>query len=247
MLRKLNFTERIRIPRSEVHISLRRELDGVLAFDASIAHLMDLDAPASTRVYIEARDSTSFMRFDCGSLDSLSIPSDRRLTDINGSSVRFRIKLVGSQHRILAVAEDIRVTENAPGQGTSMPLLPVQFSSELGQQAWRVAFESDTPVLELNNGIDGIQRIAREDPLFFALVYPAAVREVLTHILLVDRHDPFEGGDDWWSHWLRWAEKFNPDPRPSNPEDAARWIDDVGAAFCSRYSAVEKFNARKEV
>lgn len=248
MLRKLNFTERARIPRSNVHISLRRGPDGVLVFDPTIS-LEDLDQSNDARVFVEAFHGTSFMRFDFGTVGALTVPADRRLTDIDSSSIRFRIKVVGTTeqpHRIVAVADDIRVTENAPHEGTQIPLLPVQFSPTLGQQAWRVAFEADTPVLELNNQIDGIQKLAKEDGLFFALVYPAAIREILTRILVIERHGAFDEADEWWSLWLHWASRYAPDPRPEEPDDAARWIDGVVGAFCSRHQVVGQMNASRK-
>jgi hypothetical protein len=243
MLRKLNFTERARIPRSDFRVTLRREPDGVLAFDP-VLRLQSIAGDGGARVFIEAYHQNSFMRFDCGRVNALSIPADRRLTEIEGSSVRFRVKIVGEEHRILAVADDIRVTEGGAA-GQQVPLLPVQFSDAMGQVAWRIAFEPDTPVLELNNQIQEIERIAKESPLFFALVYPAAVREILTQILLVDRHDPFEESDDWWSLWMRWAAQQTSAPLPQELEDAARWIDDVVASFCSANRAVDRIDVRQ--
>jgi hypothetical protein len=193
-------------------------------------------------VFIEAYHRTSFMRFDCGSVGALSIPSDRRLTAIEGSSIRFRIKIV-DQHRILAVADDIRVTEEAPEEAAGMvPLLPVQFTGALGQQAWRVVFEPDTPVLELNNRIEGIESIARDDALFFALVYPAAVRAILTQILLVDGHESFEDPTEWWALWVLWASRQTASAPPADVDDAPSWIEDVVAAFSSHYRLVDRVN-----
>ncbi len=238
MLRKLNFTERVKLPRNQVRVTLRREADGVLAFDPALS-FEGITAPSDARVYIEAYHRTSFMRFDCGSVGALSIPSDRRLTEIDGSSVRFRVKIVDA-HRILAVADDIRVTERAPNASGRVPLLPVQFTDALDQQAWRVVFEPDTPVLELNNRIADIERIARDDTLFFALVYPAAVRAILTQILLIDRHEAFEESTEWWALWIRWAQRYLSAPLPDDPDDAPGWIEDVVAAFASHHRLADR-------
>ena len=86
MLRKLNFTERTRIPRSASTFTLRRDSDNVLAFDPSI-DLAAIAAPAGARVYIEAQYRTSYMRFDCGSIGALAIPEDRRLTEIDSDRI----------------------------------------------------------------------------------------------------------------------------------------------------------------
>ena len=242
MLRKLNFTERIRLPRNHVRVTLRRESDGVLAFDPALS-LEGIAAPAKARVFIEAYHRTSFMRFDCGTVGALSIPSDRRLTEIDGTSIRFRIKIT-DEHRILAVADDIRVTEDAPvAAAGTVPLLPVLFTDSLDQQAWRVVFEPDTPVLELNNRIEGIQTIARDDALFLALVYPAVVRAILTQILLVEGHESFDESPEWWALWIRWAARQTSAPPPAEVDDAPAWIESVVNAFASHYRLAD--NIRK--
>lgn len=247
MLRKLNFTERVKIPRNDVRVTLSRDADGVLVFDPQLSFDSVAGVP-SARVFIEAYYRTSFMRFDCGSVDAFAPPADRRLTDIDGTSVvRFRVKLVDNQandHRIVAVADDIVVSEEKRESSGRVPLLPVNFTDTLGQQAWRIAFEPNGPVLELNNRIDAVKDVARNDAAFFALVYPAAVRQVLAQILLVEQHDAHQEGDDWWNLWLRWAARYA-SPLPNEPEEAPFWIDEVIAAFCGEQKLVDRWRAAR--
>src|SRR5438045_8102501 len=114
MLRKLNFTERTKIARANVRVTLRRDDDGTLVFDPRLS-FEGLGVSPSARVFIEAYYRTSFMRFDCGSIEAFTPPGDRRLTDITGTSVvHFRVKVVDNQandHRIVAVADDIVVSD----------------------------------------------------------------------------------------------------------------------------------------
>lgn len=241
MLRKLNFTSRAKIAQSSIRIALKRDSDGVLAFDPAI-DVGAVTAPPDARVFIEAWHRTSYMRFDLGTVAALTIPADRRLVDIEGTSVRFRIKVVGPDHRILAVADDIRVSDRPPGEGTNSPLLPVQFNDALDQQAWRIAFEPDLPVLELNSRIANIDAIAKDDSLFFALVYPAAVREILTRILVIEQFDAFEATNDWWNLWIRWASRYTTTPVPVDADDAPRWIEEVVGSFCSQHRVVDRVN-----
>jgi len=248
MLRKLNFTERAKIPRASVQIALRRQSDGVLAFDPTL-DLSGVTAPAEARVYIEAHYRTSYMRFDCGTLGALAIPGDRRLSEIDSDSVvRFRVKVVDNatnEHRIVAAADDITVSLDAAGGGSRVSLLPVSFT-DLGDVPWRVLWESTGPVLELNNRIDGIEQTARNDAAFFALVYPAAVREILTEIVRVEEYETGEDGDEWWSLWMRWAAEMIDAPVPSDLEERRTWIEDVVAAFCGRHRAVAKMHPVEE-
>lgn len=248
MLRKLNFTERAKIGRSAVQIALRRQSDGILAFDP-VLDLSGVSAPSEARVYIEAHYRTSYMRFDCGTFGDLCIPSDRRLSDIDSDSVvRFRVKVVDNAtngHRVVAAADDITVSLAADGSGSRISLLPVSFT-DLGDVPWRVLWEATGPVLELNNRIDGIERTARNDAAFFALVYPAAVREILTEIVRVEEYETSDDADEWWTLWLRWAAELTDAPIPGQADDRRAWIDDVVAAFCGRHRVVERMHVKEE-
>lgn len=243
MLRKLNFTERTKIPRSQVRVTLRRDADGVLVFDPQLS-FDGVDVIPTARVFVEAYYRTSFMRFDCGSVGSFTPPADRRLTEVGGTNVlRFRVKVV-DDHRIVAVADDVVVSEEKPETAGRMPLLPVNFTDDLGQQAWQVVFEPTGPVLALNNRIDGIRDIAKNDAAFFALVYPAAVRLILTQILLVEQQDAHDAGDEWWHLWLRWAARFT-STLPDGADDAPFWIDEAVAAFCSAQKLADRWRASR--
>ncbi|MCA1733375.1 MAG: hypothetical protein LC732_07195 [Acidobacteria bacterium] len=241
MLRKLNFTERVRIPKEAVHIALRRE-GGVLAFDAAIS-LDRLAVASDAEVWLDAYYRTSFMRFDLGTAGALRPPPDRRLTAIDsGNVVRFRLKVVDPRdRRILAIADGITVAEREEG-GRRISLLPVNFR-DLGEEVWALDFDdAGGPTLELNSRVDGIQRMATADPKFFALVYPAAIRQILGAILFIERHDPFEEGDEWWTLWIRWAAGIAGPPPADDDDDLIRraWIDDVARKFCGDRKVVER-------
>jgi hypothetical protein len=241
MLRKLNFTERTKIPRTAVEITLRRDEDGVLVFDPHL-DLTSVRASAEARVYLEAYYRTSYMRFDCGTLGALSYPKSRRLDEIDSDRVvRFRVKVIDhtiEPHRIVAVADDITVAAAGDDGGARISLLPVTFT-DLGDLPWRVHVESAGPTLELNNRIDGIERLATSDASFFALVYPAAVREILTHVLVVERYE-LEDEEEWWALWMRWARELHGEEVPDEIDDRAQWIDDAVQSFCARHRAVER-------
>jgi hypothetical protein len=246
LIRKLNFTDRIKVPRSAVSIALRRDATGLLVFDPLLA-LTDIALPADARVFVEAFYRASYMRFDCGTVGRPAIPEMRRLTDIDSDNlVRFRVKVVGrslsDEHRVLAASPDITIAAAGPGASGRISLLPVNFR-DLGEQIWRVEIETNQAVLELNSRIASIEQMARTDMKFFALVYPAAVREILTHIVLVEQYGADEEADEWWSLWLRWAAALMPDPLPEDVDDRPAWISSVVAAFCARYELSRSFDA----
>lgn len=244
MLKKLNFTERIRIPRNAIHIALRRE-GGVLAFDAAIS-LDRVAAPSGAEIFLDAYYRASFMRFGLGTVGALRMPAERRLTAIDsGNVVRFRVKLVDPEdRRILAIADGITVAERDES-GRRVSLLPVNFR-DLGEEVWALDFdESSGPVLELNSRIDGIGRMATADPKFFALVYPAAIRQILGEILFVERHDPFEELDEWWGLWIRWGTRLAGAPPAGEDDDFMKraWIDEVARKFCGERQVVGRLIA----
>ena len=249
MLRKLNFTERVRIPRGAVQMTLRRGDDGVLLFDPKLS-TEAFHAPAAARVFIEAYYRSSYMRFDCGTIGRFSPPTDRRLTDIDSDSlVRFRVKVVdssGEAHQIVAVADDITAMVSAGGGAARVALLPVNFC-DLQDAIWRVSFDDSGPVLDLNARVDGIEVRAKSDAAFFGLVYPAAVREILTRILLIENYQGSEETEEeWWSLWLMWGATLVASSAPDHEDDREVWIEDVVSAFCSRYQVAARFSPPEE-
>lgn len=248
MLRKLNFTERAKIPRTNVRVTLRRDDDGTLVFDPQLA-IDGLAVVPTARVFIEAYYRTSFMRFDCGSVAAFAPPENRRLTEIDGTSVvRFRVKIVDNRandHRIVAVADDILVSEEKRESSGRMPLLEVNFSEELAQEAWRLAYEPGRVILELNNRIPSVRDVAKNDAAFLALVYPAAVRQILTQALLVEQQEAHTDGDEWWNHWLRWASLLA-GSLPDGIDHAPFWIDEVVTAFCNQQKTLDRWRGSAE-
>jgi len=238
MLRKINFTERARIPKSALSITVQRGEDGVLTFEP-VLKLDGITAPPDAQVYLEAHYGASYMRFHCGNLAEPTIPADRRLTEIDSENVvHFRLKIVDAKRRrqIIALADDVTVSARERSAGSLISLLPVNFR-DLGDEVWRVDVdEIGGPMLALNSRIESMDHTARHDARFFALVYPAVVRSILTHILLVDVHEPSEE-DEWWGLWIRWALGFTSSPLPAGDEVNGRqiWIDEVVESFAARH------------
>ena len=79
------------------------------------------------------------------------------------------------------------------------------------------------------------------------MVYPAAMREILTHILLVLKHCDFDNADDPHSRWLRFAVQVlgvgEPPGEDEEAEKSVEWVDDAVAAFARKHGLLEKFKS----
>ena len=208
-----------------------------------------MDLPGDARVFLEAYYRSSVMRFDMGEVASLNSPLSSRLEEIQSEIVFFRVKIVDLSDgvgRILAIADSI-------SPGTDVPrasLLPVAYR-DLGERIWRLELDSPAPVLEVNNQIRSdvaIREIVRREPAFLSLVLPSVLREILTHILIIQEHLDTEG-ESWQSQWLHLASSYPavnalsslpPDPR-RNVIEYIDWIEDAVNAFSKHHRIKPKF------
>lgn len=251
MIRRFNYTKRQRIPPGRVQVRLRNAGTPEMSFDAEL-RLADLELPPAARVLVEAYYKSSYMRFSFGTIESISPPGDRRLTDIErGTLVMFRVKVVstnGSTGRILAEIDRLAVTPDDVPAG-KVCLLPVDYK-DLGQEIWRLEFGNDRPVLELNNTIDGVADMVKRDGRFAGLVFPAVVREILTRVLIHDEHDDIDDWTDWRSQWLRFVMGFHPENPDGDQSEDGRdaWIQDAVHAWSAHLRARDRLvETRAEV
>ncbi|MGB9759987.1 MAG: hypothetical protein ACP5KW_08595 [Thermoproteota archaeon] len=252
MKRRINFTNRIKIKREQINITLIRDpqTKEIVSFDASI-NLNGMNLPSDAKVYVEAYYRTEAKRYDFGTVSKIEPISDTKLADFAyRENLKFRVIVVdikgkyGARGLILAHADRIRPTTGAKTKS----ILPVEFS-DLGKQVWKVKFEGDedAPILVFNETIPNIQNIAKTDPQFIMLVYPAVLREVLMHMFFVDRLDSTsDPSAEWQKDWLEFAKRILPGEEvPKSPEEASydnkedieKWVEKVVEEFC---------NSRKE-
>ena len=93
MIRRFNYTDRLRIRRSDVRIVLREE-DGKLEFDADLRALADYDLPPDSLVFIEAYRQTNWMRFPFGQLGAILPGANRVLSQFDSpDGIQFRVKV----------------------------------------------------------------------------------------------------------------------------------------------------------
>jgi len=246
LIRKLNYTGRKRIKRSQVRIDLRRNGEGKRLFDIRLS-LEDLDLAPDARVFVEAYHRSAYQRFDFGTVGAPKVPSDRYLGRFRASALPlFRVKVVDrstSHGIILAALDKIRAETVEAAAAGSRSLLFVEYD-DLGSRVWELDLEGDWPVLRLNRDAEEIGLIAGGDGRFAALVYPQVFRQILTRVLIEDEHTDPGCDDDWPSLWLKLGcllPGVGPPP-PMGKSEQAAWIDRAVDAFCTRASMLEKFN-----
>ncbi len=246
MIRQFNYTNRKRIPKEKIRIVLREQGQKPPSFDAT-ADLSELKLPETARVYVEAYYRNSYMRFDFGTAAQVKSEDNRTLSEIdNREAIYFRVKAVdtsGEHGKILAEVDGI-IPNSSDGPGVRVAILEVKFEENLGSQPWSLELsEAATPVLVVNKRL-GSKEYVRSDDVFFSLVYPAVVREILTRIVVIDEYTYDDEEDQWRQLWLYFVCGL-PDvglpPIGDDPDAKYVWIEGAVSAFCKAQPACSRF------
>ena len=241
--RRLNSTGRLRITRNRVDIALEQhpDLNVVLTARAAL-RLDDLDAPSDAKVAIEAYYRTSSMRFDCGTVSSLSIPERMVLSEIDrGGAVRFRVLIIAADGtgRILAAADGLR--PSTPGDGADRQALLPMRESDIGNELWKIEVDYRTgPVLLVNNRVSGLAAQIRTVPLLQGLILPHAFRAVLQNL---NPTGEIDDDDLWGDNWRRFLAELGLAVEADDPNDqdsVEEWVESAVRAF----SDLKKFAER---
>ena len=252
MRRRINYTGRRKIPREKISIILDKDNNSVRSFSANV----DIDGfnfPPDAKVYIYAYHKTEVKRYDFGTIEKIVPPHDTGFAGFAyPENLKFRILIVdesGQHGLILAHADRISPLSDIDTKS----ILPVDFV-DLGQQIWRVDFEGDggSPILAINRNIPNIEAIAKIDPQFIMFVYPAVIREILTHMIFIDGvESPSDPSIDWHGDWLDFSKRVLPSESPPEnlnsrevdfESDAAKkWINKVVEEFSASRNEWRKF------
>ena len=251
MIRRLNYTGRIKIPRNRVDISLFKDNDGKY-FKAKV-NLDGLNFPAEAKIFIEPNYKGVYQRFEFGTVAKFKEPNSTRLNELPETELAyFDISIVDESNKIgllLGKAKGIVIsTDNIPND--RIPLLYVN-PTDLGNQFWKLSFDSsddNRPILEVNNRIPELYEKAKNNINFISLVYPIAFRGVLTKIIEGGSFDVEE--DHWIALWLKFINStlgIKSFPEVSEQEgltpEQEEWIDECVNEYCKRFQLFEKFIA----
>lgn len=247
MIRRFNYTERQRIKREHISISLGATAEGVIEFDASL-NLSSYNLPLDATVFLEAYRQTTVMRFAVGTVEKIVLPESRELRDFERpEGILFRVKvssLSPDRGKLLAEADRIRFRKPEDQEEEERrPLLPVR-AAELGSLVAKVDFTNE-PELLVNQNLGNWREINRNDA-FVSLVLPNALREILTKIFIIDKTDPGDEPDRWEWRWMRFTQQLpgaGLRPDLEYEEDVQIWIDGVVSIFCERMDMIGRFLA----
>ena len=253
MKRRINFTERHRIQREHVDVSVRPAGVGDFpSFDLTV-DFARYDFPPGSPVRVEASRSNVAQRWEWGVIGDLRppLPDDRRLTRVPASAM-FKVFVAAADGSGVLLGLADRVKPVLP----ILSLIPVE-EGDLGGDVWRVDFgdgQNDQPVLKVNSAIEGMSNRVRNDDDFRTLVLPDVLRTVLVKFLLVERVDlDDDDTNQWWRAWLRLAHNIasahapldaDADTNdPSTIQDRERWISDIVEVFArERVHAVSRYS-----
>jgi hypothetical protein len=156
----------------------------------------------------------------------------------------FRVKVTAASVRpgvLLGEADRLRPREPEQKPDRRMPLLPV-VPDDLGDEIWRLEFDGRTYLKVNKNLHDWKQTVASH--VFRALVFPAAMRQILERVLLVERYTETDDPQSWQSQWLRFAAEIpGAGALPAQGEDHNEWIENAVAAFARQRRMKELFTA----
>lgn len=251
MIRKFNYTDRKRVPKECIIIELEYG-SRPASFNARI-NLSEVDLPLNAKIYIEPYFKAASMRFCFGTVGNIHAPEDRTLSRIPQPELAyFRFKVVDESEsfgRILAAADRLMPLVDTADRANQTCIFPVNVT-ETGNELWRLDMD-DRPILQLNRDVERIKELAGSDFLFALFIYPSLIKQVLTKILIVEKHDdPDSDHSDWRCQWLQFAIKLigerPPKPTQTEQRESEAWIERVADKFSAKHRLIEKFKKMRD-
>ena len=236
MLRRYNATGRKTISKEDASVRIQSaEVDQSPVFKVDL-DLEQYDFAPEAMVRIEASRSIVVERWDAGTVHD--VIQRGHYTDY------LKIAPTGSQFKIVVVSGD-GTGRLLGASGPIAPILPVESlialrPADIESEVWRVSFgDSDLPELLVNNQLETMSEIVRNDAQFRSLVMPQVLRTVLTQIIFVDGADYDDDELSWHKGWFNLAQslhgrrppKVTDDADSNQAHDALEWIDQVVGEF----------------
>lgn len=242
-VRTLNYTNRLRLRREDIDILILTTNLGEYAFDAAL-RLEKYKLLDEAKVFVEAYRQTHWMRFNFGSVTSLSPPKNRTLSifdNVDGILFRVRVTSTSASNGLL-LAEGDRIPFRSKDEKPQrrIPLLPV-VPEDLKDEICKVSYEGSGPELIVNSSLGNWRGLAR-DPVVIALIYPLVLRDVLSRVCYIENDFDLDDRSDWRTRWCKFAELLpGMDVYPEDINEREDWIDSAVASFARRNAVLAKF------
>lgn len=241
MQRTINYTGRRKIGQKEATFSFSGETKGVPEFSV----LFNIDStsyPADASLYVEAHYKETRQRFNFGKVSRITPPSNTVLNqlDLSGPTL-FRVLVVdesGKRGLLLASGEGFRA-DGANNDDENKSSLLAVVTRPLGQQTWKIECDSGgMPELILNKNIPYAIEKMKTDPVFHALIFPAALREVLTYYLWNKDDDE---DSEIYQRWMAFSRMFSENkPENGDPADLLNWVNDVVEQYSFQFDLCDR-------
>src|SRR5579862_1273233 len=205
--RHFNYTQRVRIPVSKIHVDIERGEDGKYR---GILKKLDLtehgrhaeEAWKAAHVIVEAR-RVSMGLYNKQVLGTVAETQQKKpITPIelpdfpDETEIVFRFKVVDTDKKLLGEIDGIRTGEQADIERERLiPLIPTDLKEEL----WRVDTSDEAlgPRVLVNKRLPNASGLLTRDPVVRGLIMPQIVRQALAAVAATEQQS-----EEWAANWI---------------------------------------------
>jgi hypothetical protein len=255
MSTRFNYTDRRKLLATEAYVKIMPASSGPATFKAYLdfSKLLDLADKAGgkeatrirgARVFVEAFQQTTRMRFDYGTVEKCVEPTEERrvLSEFESwELVRFRVKVTDvlvSEGRIIAWRDRF-----SPENGGEIKDLLRFANKDLAGRVWDMEFDDDGPVVLIDTQT-GDKHVIGRDRKFIAAVFPEILRRTLIYALVEEQMPRDEGWvGEWLENFVKPQFEIKDPPPVGDPVGILSWIDEVVGGFCIKIKFNELWQA----
>jgi hypothetical protein len=232
-VRKLNYTGRKRIRRSDVSVELIRGDDEHAAEVRPSVSLAHYGFPDDAQLVFEAYRQTQLVRVSIG---ALALPDRTARIGLDSfpdvDTVLYRLKVVAndSSGKLLGEADRLQRAASNDAEERGESILPVE-EADIGDLLWWLDFSDGPPVLQISRRVPDYRSLALR-PDFVWLVYPAVFKEVLERALPIADAESEDREGDWADDWVALGVSLAGREPPADDDEQDQWVREACAEFC---------------
>lgn len=205
MIKRLNFTGRVKIKQSSVSLKIINSGTPNVAFSCSV-DLNEYKFPDDAEVYIDVyRGSYIRKRFQFGTVKSTKPLVNIEIREFKDFPVfNFKLFVVDTRKgfkQILGLTSPFNSFYDG-SFNSEKSLLPVKYVNNINQ-IWKIDYETERAILLLNSEKRNMPDLIKNDKFFRYTVLPAAFREILFKLFIVEGvPEDEEENDSYKGKWL---------------------------------------------